>query len=556
MLVARSIICAAFILSGLAYERNAVAQELSPSILQLIPGVTEKLQSQDINDRISVLDQLVTSEKRSDVLRVVLPYNLPASDYLAVVRSVLAGNLAQLDETRASRAWWKLTHIVSVFKFKELVKTLARYLSESTPPVQLAILQALKTLQPVESVPQLVALLQSPKENIRREALDILVNLGAKEAIPALVAILRGGDASSRYYAMTSLVKVNGREAAADVARIIDDQYENDRYWALDTLVKLNARDQVPAIWKLTEAQLPQTQRYALAALIYFGEKRAIPLAVNKATDADLSRRSEMLNYLVTIKATAIVPAFIAVLESQTVLGGNPNDVGTDSNIRRDLMTCLSQLKALEAIPVLRTYARGRDNNTFLQRAAVMTLGVLRAGESVNDLLELLDQPITDESATAEVGVALAQIGERRTFPKLIDLAARPTCPYRSEIINELNRHLDRELWERIQTQKVRSLGMQSVKTTVEAFDRETGIRIVLDYQPSREPLPREAGAADGYPWANTGGAPMPLSYGLQQIIEGLSNYRTPRTYTLILDDKQIRIVSVEQAIEWWRKRF
>ena len=555
MLVARAIICVTFILSGLAYERSVVAQELSPAILQAIPGVTEKLHSQDINDRISVLDQLVTSQKHSDLIEVVLPFNLPASDYLAVVRSILAGNLAQVDETRASATWWKLTHVVSVFKLNEVVKPLAGYLPESTPSVQLFILRALRTLQSLESVPQIVMLLQSPQEKIRREALDTLVNLRAKEAVPALVAILRS-DPGKRYYAMTSLVTVNGREAAADVAKIIDDQDENDRYWALDTLVKLNARDQVQAIWKLTEAKLPQTQRYALAALVYFGERRAIPLAVKKATDGDVSRRGEMLNHLVTLKPTAIVPALIAVLESQTVLGDNPNDAGTDSNIRRDLMTCLGQLKAREAIPVLRTYARGRDNNTFLQRAAVMTLGVLRAGESVNDLLELLDQPITDEYATAEVGVALAQIGEPRTFRKLIELAARPTCPYRSEIINELNRHLDRELWERIQTQKVHSLGMQSVKTTVEAFDRETGIRIMLNYQPSRDPLPRELGAADGYPWANTGGGYITLSYGLQQIVEGLSNYRTPRTHTLILDDKQIRIVSVEQAVEWWRKRF
>jgi len=263
-----------------------------------------------------------------------------------------------------------------------------------------------------------------------------------------------------------------------------------------------------------------------------------------------------MFEFLVTLKATAIVPALVAVLESSTVLGGSTYDVGTDSNIRREIMKYLGQLEAREAIPVLRAYARGRDSNSFLQSGAVETLGILHAKESVNDLLVLLDQPVTDEAATAEVGLALAQIGERRTWRKLIDLAARPACPYRSEIISELNRQLDRELWERIQTLRVPSQGMKSVKSTVEAFDRESGIRIVMDYQPSKDSTPRETVAGDGYPWANTGGIDMTLSYGLQQIIEGLSNYRTPRTHTFILDDKQIRIMSVEQAIEWWRKRF
>jgi len=45
------------------------------------------------------------------------------------------------------------------------------------------------------------------------------------------------------------------------------------------------------------------------------------------------------------------------------------------------------------------------------------------------------------------------------------------------------------------------------------------------------------------------------LSYGLNEIIEGLSNDRTPRTFTFIFDDKQIHILSVERAIDWWRKQ-
>ena len=83
---------------------------------------------------------------------------------------------------------------------------------------------------------------------------------------------------------------------------------------------------------------------------------------------------------------------------------------------------------------------------------------------------------------------------------KLIDLAARPACPYRSEIISELNRQLDRELWERIQTQRVSGLYVTSVKTTVEAFNRQSGIRIILEYQPGKDSSPDASLAGDGYP--------------------------------------------------------
>jgi HEAT repeat protein len=412
-------------------------------------------------------------------------------------------------------------------------------------------------MQAVESAPQIVPLLQSPQENIRLRALEALVSLRAKEAVPALLALLQDKDEGKRSYAMISLVKVNGREAAADVAKLIEDPSENNRYWALDTLVKFNAREHAQAVWKLTEANQPKhTQAYAMAALIYFGDARAIPLAVKRATDDDLSRRTEIREFLVQVKANAIVPALVAVLESRTVLGSNPEDTGTDSNIRRDIMVCLSQLGAREAIPVLRSYLRGRDSNTFLQGSAAIALAALRAEEAVDDLLPLLNPKVTgDEWVSQEAGLALAQIAERRTWPKLIDLAANPSYRYRSEIISELNRHLDPQLWERIQTQKVSGLYVKSVKATAEAFSSQSGIPIVLEYQPGRDSSLRKPLDGDEYPWANTSVEKISLSYGLGQIVDGLSDSRIPLSFTFIFDNKQIRIVSVEKAVEWWRKK-
>jgi HEAT repeat protein len=504
------------------------------------------------------LDELVTPKRDSDVPGLLFRYDLPASDYSVVVKSILAGKMENVDEKRASTIWWKINQVVRVFRLKEVVPGLTAYLLKSVPGVQLDILQTIGTLQAVEGVPQIVTLLRSPEEYIRREALDVLVRLRAKEAVPSLVALLRDNDALKRYYALTSLVEVNGREAAPAIAKVLEDENENNRYWALEALVKLDAREYASALWRLTgEGQRPQTQAYALAALISFAEPRAIPMAVKRATEADLTRRTQMLESLVKVKASAIAPAFVAVLKRRTLLGGNPSDEGTDNNIRRDLMTCLGLLRAREAIPVLRNYVRARDSDTFLQRAAVMTLGVLGAREAVNDLLPLLDERVTrDLYATAEAGVALAQIGERRTWRQLIDLAARPACPYRSEIISELNRHLDPELWERIQAQKVPGLYIKSVKATVESFSRESGIKIVLHYQPGRDSSPRASLDGDGYPWANTSVEEINLIYGLRQVIEGFSDGRTPRAFTFIFDNRQIHILPVEQAIEWWRSKF
>src|SRR4029453_2194538 len=104
--IGRSTICFALILTGLAYGRTAVAQELSPTILQTIPRVVERLHSPDIHDRIRVLDELVTVTQGAHLPKLVFPYNLPASDYSVVVQSILAADLNQIDERTASETWW------------------------------------------------------------------------------------------------------------------------------------------------------------------------------------------------------------------------------------------------------------------------------------------------------------------------------------------------------------------------------------------------------------------------------------------------------------------
>src|SRR4030095_6501945 len=37
--------------------------------------------------------------------------------------------------------------------------------------------------------------------------------------------------------------------------------------------------------------------------------------------------------------------------------------------------------------------------------------------------------------------------------------------------------------------------------------------------------------------------------------MKGFSDERAPRSFTFIFEDKQIHILSVERAIEWWRKQ-
>ncbi len=135
-------------------------------------------------------------------------------------------------------------------------------------------------------------------------------------------------------------------------------------------------------------------------------------------------------------------------------------DIGTDSNIRSSIITALQNFQAKAAIPVLRNYLR--EQNRFLQRAATQALGELDAKESTDDLLNLFyrDLPnppdrITNETFdSAEAALALAKIGDKKTWKSLIDAAENSKYPYRSQIIVELNKHLNPNLWRAAQEKK------------------------------------------------------------------------------------------------------
>src|SRR6185436_10584427 len=130
--IVRSIICFTLTLSGLAHGQSTSSQELSPAILRVIPRVAERLHSADIHERISVLDELVTEQRGTHLSTTVLPYQLPASDYLIVVQRILAGNLAQLDEQRSMATWWRLNYVARTFKLREVIRPLTSYLATSS----------------------------------------------------------------------------------------------------------------------------------------------------------------------------------------------------------------------------------------------------------------------------------------------------------------------------------------------------------------------------------------------------------------------------------------
>lgn len=541
-------------------------------LLRAIPNA-EEINSGDILKRIAVLDKLVVYKQDYDVTETVLPYNLSPEVYAFVVGKIFEKDLTQIDVKEASRALSKSEFLMKKFALKQFVADLASYIQKFIPGsqtdfqlagIQFGILATLKALQAKETAPQIALLLQPQlARNLYGEALSTLVELRAREAVPALISQLYDKNNISRYATIAGLIKVDARESAPHVAKFLKDENPNIGYWALDALVKFEVSDKyVSQIWDLYNAsdQL-QTRTYALAALVAAKDERAVPLAVNVVTDKDGYVRGEMLRRLVEAKAVVIIAPLIETLKDKTVMGG---DIGTDSNIRSSIIQGFSNFQAKEAIPVLRGILNER--NRFLRTVAAQALGDLEAKDAVDDLMDFflsgLPNPpdrinnFTFDSATA--AVALAKIGDKKTWKSLIDAAENPNYPYRSQIIEELNKHLDRELWRKSNERKVSRQYIVSIKEIAEAYSRETEIPVILLFEPGKDisktkPLAPPYKDTKGYPWANIGGG-ISLLEGLRYIPRSISAGTLPENFTFIFDDGRIRILSVENAVEWWRK--
>lgn len=568
-------ISVALCLCLLFFVQTAKSQQPSSELKEAVPQVEGNLNSEVVQERIAVLNKLVVYERDYDITKTILPFNLSAADYAYVIKKIFERDLTQIDEKIASQTLSRIEFLIGKFQLKEFAKNLVEYIPKFAPNgqdfprigIEYGILATLRTLQAKEFAAQIATLLNPSIKTLYQEALSTLIALRAKEAVPALLSLLYDKNNLQRFYALESLVKVNGRETVPHIAKLLKDENLNNRYWALDALVKFDShKDYVPEIRQmLGESKTLESKTYAIAALVDSNDKQAIALAIETAIDKDGHIRDEMLRRLVELKAEVIIPPLIAVLNDETVLGG---DTGTDSNIRRSIITALQNFQAKAAIPVLRNYLRGR--NLFLQRASAQALGALDAGEAVDDLLNLFyrdlpnppDRITNDTYDSAEAAVALAKIGNKKTWKSLIDAAENPKYPYRSQIIVELNKHLNPNLWRKAREKKLSPRQnirqIVSIKELAEIYTRETGVAVVLHFEPGkdvakRQPLAPPYKDTKGYPWAYA-----PNNISLLDELRGfpviISDGTLPQNFTFIFDDEQIHILSVEKAVEWWRK--
>jgi HEAT repeat protein len=533
---------------------NANAQTYSANLLNEIPESSQTLNSPDVRERVSILTKLVVRVPMSCIGELDLPVSLDKEDYSYVVGQILEKDLTALDKEAKPDVWNRLTYLIKKFQMKQFAEPISVYLKDQNISVQAQVITTLQQLQANEFDGEITPLLDSSEPYIRSIALEALISFRSKKAIPALIAKLYDANASQRYWAISKLTEINGKEAAPQIAKLIKDEDPTIRYLALDGIAKLNLKAQAKEIWYLLNTeQSSQTQAYAIAALVYFNDPRAIKIAAERIANWK-EEYDDILKYITELKAKPIIPSLLSILDNEKETSDKP--YGRYNHI----IYCLNALEARESISVLRKYMHA---NPHAREPVIGVLGHFEAKEAVDDLLEIFykylpNPPSSIQNETyesAEAAVALAEIGDPKTWKILIDAAENPKYPYRSQIIQILNKKINLELWKKTQEIKVKGIDYKNIKENSEILSGESGIPIILEFDPKKNITRGVSPDNPQFPQLRAGMEISLKSY-LESIVGTIDAGTLPNTFTFIFDSGQIRIITVENAVQWWRKNF
>lgn len=540
--------------------KNVFAQNFPEKLLAELPESAAALNSPDVRDRASIMKKLVVAVPQSCTGEKTLPVKLDKEDYEFVVGRILELDLSALNYREDAEIWSDTEFLITKFGMRRHLETLTKYLDHPERSVQGGIVYAIYALKAKELDYKLVPLLRSPDKFIREESLRTLIYLESKKAVPALIGMLADPDHNKRHYALTSLVKVNGIEAAPAVSRLLSDENENIRYWAIDALVKLNAKSQSPQLWKYAETEtVPRHVGFAHAALLYFGDRKAVPIALEAFKDsAKNGEGNQILEFIYQLKPKILIPEIIA-LYHQKERFYESNEY--EKRMRLNINNLIIHYRTPEATAIYRenlfklnSYDRGKNFN----ESVAQILLELKAVEAVDDLIAGLQDLRKDKNLQyydLRVGIIsyyLAKFGDKKANPLLIEVAAENNSHYRGLIIAELNRQLNPELWKKLDGEILPLIPVESIETFAEKAAVKTGILISFEKAPESEKilcLTDDFFLKNGIPCAYASGGISAL-----KSLEFMFSDRRNRNYTWIFDNGAVRILTVEKAVDWWRK--
>jgi HEAT repeat protein len=261
---------------------------------------------------------------------------------------------------------------------EDVVRRLARMLSEISLNESIAITKLLGLIGNAEAVPKLTAQLDSRQE-LADSAADALKNIG-NSADAHLREAIRSGNSLRRKVILPLITR---SAAAEDVVLCLSDEDSNVRVLACETLSRLGVATVVPNIFNLLHDTNLRVVHAATAAIQALGSREARTLAVeaSKSSSASVRRSAiHILSYFGDISAT------------QPLLDGL-ND--SDTRVKEAAIQGLPFLEDSSAQEVLFDIARDKDPRT--KSLAMRAIGQLP--KASDRAFSILLKGISDQDA-------------------------------------------------------------------------------------------------------------------------------------------------------------
>jgi ankyrin repeat protein len=343
-------------------------------------------------------------------------------------------------------------------------------------------------------------------------------------------------DTLKRYVAIRRVSFLSIDEALPYLKSIlVSDNSMDNRSWAMDAIYTLGSSSCVDGIWQYTKVADEGCKRHAYAVLLSFGEEQAIPFVIKDLTSKDLSCRSEMCRSLVSTKATLIIPDIIGIMESSRILGGG---LGTNRNIRRDLIGCLASLNAAKSVPAFIRIALADDD--FLSNAAVKALEKLKLAKSDVFISVFNDQLSRGREYDArDTLIALIRTGTGTDIDVILEML-QEDLPKKHEIIIEMNKFLDGKTWKRLNTDKIKGRHLKPLSRTLETISAQGDLDVTCSIDDDDSIMP------------NTYVNWITIRFALDCVIKRI-NDRKKVNLTYVIKNGGVAIVSTNDAVTYLR---
>jgi HEAT repeat protein/beta-lactamase regulating signal transducer with metallopeptidase domain len=306
------------------------------------------------------------------------------------------------------------------------VPALLSVVTDSSPAVRLAAVEALGNLADPRAVDALVQALRTDTDaRVREAAAESLGEIDSPRAVPGLIAALgservtavrakiawalgeiddaravdalsaavRDGEAEVRRQVVWALGEIEspaGVPALLSVLRDSDVETRKQTVWALGEIKSVEAITGVSAATKDAE---PEVRKQAVESLGQIGDKRALPALEAATRDAEVEVRRQAVEAIGQLEDLKSAP--------QALIAATRDD---DRGVRRAAAEALGQVEDEAAVPALIPLTR--DSNAEVKRAAVESLANIGGARAIEVMAALLkdDDPEIRKLAAEALG--------------------------------------------------------------------------------------------------------------------------------------------------------